>query len=67
MLIKVIIIVMLLLILYNLSSGLFYLLYDRGQSNRMVKALGWRIGLSLILFCFIIVAFALGLITPHSH
>lgn len=52
MLIKIIVVVMLLLILYNLGSGLFYLLYDRTQSNRVVKALSWRIGLSLILFIF---------------
>ena len=66
MLVKAIIIAFLLLILYNLGSGLFYLVRDRSHSGRVVKALTWRIGLSLFLFFLLLIAFALGWIAPHT-
>ena len=66
MLVKAIIILFLLVILYTLGSGLFYLVRDKGDSERVVKALTWRIGLSLLLFVLLFVAFALGFIKPHG-
>lgn len=65
MIVKFLIIAVLLIILFNLGSGLYYLLRDKGKSERTVKALTWRIGLSLLLFILLFVAFALGLIQPH--
>lgn len=47
-------------VLVNLVMGLISLLKDRGESTRMVKALTWRIGLSLGLFIMIIIAAFLG-------
>jgi len=66
MLFKVIIILFLFVILYSLGSGLFYLVRDKSQSDRVVKALTWRIGLSLLLFVLLFIAFGLGWISPHS-
>lgn len=66
MLVKVIIVAFVLLILYNLGSGLFYLVQDKSHSNRVVKALTWRIALSLLLFFLLFIAFALGWIAPHT-
>ncbi|HYA46638.1 MAG TPA: twin transmembrane helix small protein, partial [Burkholderiales bacterium] len=37
-------------ILVSLGSALFFLVTDRGRSNRTVKALAFRVGLSLTLF-----------------
>lgn len=61
-----IIILFLIAIFASLTSGLYYLIRDRGQSNRTVKALSWRIGLSLFLFFLLIIGFAVGVIQPHG-
>lgn len=66
MLVKVIIILFIFVILYCLGSGLYYLVKDESQSDRVVKALSWRIGLSLFLFVLLFIAFWLGWIQPHG-
>lgn len=54
------------LILYNLGAGLYYMIADRNGSSRMVKALTWRIGLSVGLIVLVMIAIATGLIVPHG-
>lgn len=66
MLVKLVIVLFLIVILYCLGSGLYYLVRERGNSDRVVKALSWRIGLSILLFILLFVAFAFGLIKPHG-
>ncbi len=63
---KVFVICVMLAIVYCLGSGIFYLMRDGGKTNRTVKALTWRIALSLALFFLLFVAFALGYIQPHG-
>ncbi len=53
-------------ILASLGSAMFYLINDKGGSGRTVKALTWRIGLSVALFASLFIAYALGLIEPHG-
>lgn len=48
------------LILISLGSALFYLMRDRGASNKTVQALTFRIGFSVALFLFLIIANRLG-------
>lgn len=48
------------LILLSLISALTFLVRDGGQGRRMVKALTWRIALSLVLFLMLMAAFWLG-------
>jgi spore maturation protein SpmA len=48
------------LILASLLSGLVFLVRDRGQGQRLVKALTWRIALSLALFLILMLAYWLG-------
>ncbi len=55
-----------LIILIALGSSLFYLVRDEGKTTRTVKALTWRIGISLVLFLFLFLAFAMGWIHPHA-
>ena len=63
---KVVIIVVMLIILVSLGSGLFFLVKDSGSTNRTVKALTLRIGISILLFLFLILGFALGWLTPNT-
>ena len=53
------------LILISLASGLVYLIRDRGQGERTVKALTWRIALSLALFLVLMAGYYLGLFQPN--
>ncbi len=66
MLIKFIIILFLLIILYSLVSSFFFLVKDKGQGDRTVQRLTWRVGLSLLLFLLLWVAYTLGWIEPNS-
>ncbi len=65
MLIHILIIIIFIAIFYAMGSSLYYLMKDGGQSQRMAKALFWRLGLSLFLFLFLMIAFLLGWIHPH--
>ena len=60
------IIAFLLLILWNLGAGLYYMLVDKGQTKRTVNALTRRIGLSVALILLVILAIWMGWITPHG-
>lgn len=66
MFIKAIILIVMLIILIALGSSLFFLVHDEGKTQRTVKALTWRIGLSLVLFLFLFLAFSMGWIKPHG-
>jgi hypothetical protein len=66
MLAKTFVVLMLIVILGTLGYGLFALVQDKGRTDRTVKALTWRIGLSLALFLLLLIGFALGIIRPHS-
>lgn len=62
---KTIIFIAMLVIIISLVSSLVFLIRDEGQTNRTVKALSWRIGISLALFLFLLLAFGLDWISPH--
>lgn len=62
---KYLIIAMLVLIIGSLGKALFHLSGSKPQdSGKMVKALTWRIGLSVGLFVLLFVAYYLGWIDP---
>ena len=65
MIVKGIIAVFFLLIFFSLGSSLFFLIRDKGESSRAVTALSWRIGLSLAIFVLLLIAFAMGWISPR--
>jgi hypothetical protein len=50
------------LILISLGSALFFLVRDKGQSLRTVKALAVRVGLSIVLFLLLMIGYKLGFI-----
>ena len=64
--IKIVIILAFVGIIGNLASGLYYLVHDKGDSRRTLRALTMRIGLSIGLFAFLMLLIALGVIEPHG-
>ncbi|EKU30496.1 twin transmembrane helix small protein [Alcaligenes sp. DN25] len=57
---RVLVLIVFLGIIVSLGSALVYLMRDRGNSNRMAYALTWRVGLSVALFLFVLLAHHLG-------
>ena len=66
MFVKILIVTMMLVILGVLLSALIFLVKDEGKTERTMKALIWRILLSVSLFIFLLVAFFLHWINPHG-
>jgi len=60
------VIVFLAVILWNLGAGLYYMLVDKGKTNRVINALTRRIALSVGLILIVILAIWMGWITPHG-
>ena len=60
------IIAFLIVILWNLGAGLYYMLVDKGESKRTVNALTRRIALSVALILLVVLANYMGWITPHG-
>lgn len=60
------IIAFLIVILWNLGAGLYYLLVDRGQSKRTVNALTRRIAFSVALILLVALGIYTGVIKPHG-
>lgn len=52
------------LILGSLGSALFFLMRDKGKTNKTMQALALRVGLSITLFLLILLAFKLGYLHP---
>ena len=63
---KLIIVAFLVVILYNLGAGLYYMMVDKGTTNRTVKALTRRIALSVGLIVLVMFSIWMGWITPHD-
>jgi len=59
---RIIVILFLIAIVGSLASALYFLVTDRGGSNRTVKALAVRVGLSLALFLLLMAGYYFGLI-----
>ena len=60
------IIAFLIVILWNLGAGLYYLLVDKGQSKRTVNALTRRIAVSVALILLVALGIYTGVIKPHG-
>ena len=63
---KPLIIAFLILILWNLGAGLYYMMVDKGTTNRTVRSLSWRIGLSVVLIVLVALGIFTGVIKPHG-
>jgi hypothetical protein len=63
---KIVVVGLLALILFSLGSGLVYLIRDKGTTDRTVKALTVRIGLSVALFALLMLSYYFGLIPKQG-
>ncbi len=59
---RIVVFIFIALILYSLFSGLYFVIKDKGQSDRAVKALTWRVVLSITIFAILMLSFHFGLI-----
>lgn len=61
---KILVAIGFVLIIGSLASALFFLMRDKGRTNRTVNALAVRVGLSITLFLLILGAYKMGWIVP---
>ncbi len=61
---KILVAIGFILIIGSLGSALVFLMRDKGRSNRTVQALALRVGFSVLMFVFLLVAYHLGWIQP---
>ena len=53
-------------VVVSLGYALYYMNSDKGTSDRMARALKWRVTFSVVLFVFLFVAWSVGWIQPHG-
>ncbi|MEM6818258.1 MAG: twin transmembrane helix small protein [Pseudomonadota bacterium] len=63
---RIVVLLILGAIIFSLGSGLYYLTRDQMDSGRLLRALTWRIGLSVLLFGGLLLAGFMGWIEPGS-
>ncbi|MFZ5555156.1 MAG: twin transmembrane helix small protein [Pseudomonadota bacterium] len=63
---KILVILFVVVILSSLGSALYFLMKDKGQSDRTVKALTVRIGLSVVLFVLLMASYYFGLVPKQG-
>ncbi|MCK5898206.1 MAG: twin transmembrane helix small protein [Methylococcales bacterium] len=68
MMIKSLVIIAFLLIIISLGSALYTMVNNKkgGDPKKTAKALTFRVGLSVVLFILVIMAYATGLIKPEG-
>jgi len=65
--VKWLVLVIFFAIILSMASAMLHLVHDyRGESKRMVRALSWRIGLSITLFIVLWATWKLGWIEPRG-
>lgn len=66
MIFKTIVVILLLIVILSLGSALYHLVSHKGNSDKLLKSLTWRIGLSVFIFILLLVGQAMGLIQSHG-
>jgi len=57
---RIVVLLFIVFIVISLGSALYYLVKDKGQSDRTVKALTLRISLSIFLFILLMASYYFG-------
>jgi hypothetical protein len=60
--VKIVVILFLVFIVASLGSALYFIVVDKGRSDRAVKALTIRVTLSVVLFALLMLGFYFGFI-----
>ena len=63
---KLVIIAFLVVILWNLGAALYYMMIDKGSTDRTVKSLTWRIGVSVSLILLVALGLFTGVLKGHG-
>jgi len=63
-LMRILIVAVLIAIVISLGSALYHMATGTGDSKKMLRALTWRISLSVALFVLLLLAWSAGLIAP---
>jgi hypothetical protein len=63
---RLIVIAVLLAIVASLGSALVQLARGKGDSRKLLRALTWRVALSVGLFLALLILWQMGLIHPHA-
>ena len=64
--IRFLVVAALIALVASLGTALYHLASGRGDSQKMVRALGIRVALSIALFVLLLFAWRSGLIVPHG-
>jgi Protein of unknown function (DUF2909) len=64
---KILVIIFAIFIVASLFSALYFLIKDKGQGERTVRALTVRVALSLVLFALLMLSYHFGIITGKLH
>lgn len=59
---KIVVLSFIFLILASLGSALYFMVRDKGTSNRTARALTWRVAFSILLFALLMLGFHFGFI-----
>jgi hypothetical protein len=65
MIFKIVILSLLFVVLVSLGSALVAMAKG-DKSDKMLRSLTWRIGLSVAIFILLLIGQAMGIITPHG-
>jgi hypothetical protein len=65
MIFKIVILSLLFVVLISLGTALVAMAKG-DKSDKMLKSLTWRIGLSVTIFILLLIGQAMGIITPHG-
>jgi O-antigen/teichoic acid export membrane protein len=63
---KSIVVILLLIVIFSLGSALYHLVNHKDNSDKLLKSLTWRIGLSVFIFVLLLLGWAMGLVQPHG-
>ena len=64
--VKLVVVAFLIVIVASLASALIYLIRDKGQSDRTLKALTVRVALSVSLFLLLMIGYYFGIIPQQG-
>lgn len=64
--IKIAVLVLLLLAVVSLFRGLMAMVRGESADGRVMRALAWRIGLSVAVFALLLLSMYLGWVEPHD-